>query len=135
MPHVDVNWWAVVVAAVINMVVGSVWYMPGVFGKTWSKLIGRKLEDMNKDAVPKYGLTALAALLQSYVLVHFVSFAQASTAKDGAITGLWLWVGFVAITAGVNSLFAGRPFKLWQIDSGYFLVVLVINGALLAVWH
>ena len=134
MPNVDINYLAVVVAAVVNMVVGALWYSPALFAKQWAALVGRKMEDLQKNAAPGYVLTALGALVQAWILVHFVRWAQADTAVDGAIVGLWLWVGFVAVTQGVNTIFAGTRKKLWAINTGYFLVVLLINGALLAVW-
>ena len=37
MPSVDINWWAVLAAAVINMVIGAIWYSPSGFGKPWMK--------------------------------------------------------------------------------------------------
>lgn len=134
MPQVDVNWTAVLVATVVNMVVGALWYSKTLYGKDWAKLTGRKLEDMSKNAGPSYLITTLGALVQAYILFHFVIFAGAKTAVEGAITGLWLWIGFVAITQGVNTVFENSRKKLWAINTGYFLVVLLINGALLATW-
>ena len=32
---IDVNYWGVLAAGVSSMVVGSIWYAQGVFGKTW----------------------------------------------------------------------------------------------------
>ncbi len=135
MPSVDINYMAVVVAAVINMIVGAVWYSPVLFANEWSKLVGRKVEDMRKDAGAGYAITAVGALVQAWILAHFVSWATATTVVNGALVGFMIWLGFVAITQGVNTVFAGTRKKLWAINTGYFLVVLVINGALLAVWH
>ena len=134
MPSVDINWIAVVVAAVVNMVVGAMWYSPSMFGKAWSKLVGRSLEDMKSGASTGYVVTTIGALIQAYVLSLFVRYAGATTAVDGVQVGFWLWLGFTAVTMASNNVFAGRPWKLWKIDSGYFLAVLLINGALLAVW-
>ncbi len=108
--------------------------MPAVFGTQWSKLVGRKMEDMRKNAALGYAITAVGAVIQAWILAHFVYYAQANTAVEGAIVGIWLWIGFVAITQGVNMVFAGTRKKLWAINTGYFLVVLIINGALLAAW-
>lgn len=135
MPNVDIDLATVLVAAVVNMVVGAIWYMPGVFGKEWSKLVGRKMSDMRKNAGPGYAITTLGALLQAWILAHFVAYSGATTALKGAMVGFWLWVGFVAITQGVNTVFSGGRKKLWAINTGYFLVVLVINGALFAAWR
>jgi hypothetical protein len=134
MPSVDINLADVLVAAVINMIIGAIWYSPVLFAKQWSKLVGRKMEDLQKSAGPGYAVAAIGALIQAYVLAHFVQYAGATSVGEGLVTGLWLWIGFVAVTTAMNYMFAGRSWQLWQIDAGYFLVVLMINGALLATW-
>ncbi len=134
MPSADIDLVAVLVATLINMIVGAIWYMPGVFGRPWSKLAGRRMEDMRKNAGLGYAITAVGAVIQAWILAHFVYYAGANTAVKGAVVGFMLWLGFVAITQGVNTVFAGTRKKLWAINTGYFLVVLIINGALLATW-
>ena len=134
MPDVDINIWAVIVAAVVNMVAGTIWYSKGLFGKEWAKLTGRKLEDMSGGGMG-YGVAAVGALLQAYILAHFVTYAGATTFWDGLVTGFWLWLGFVAVVTAVHLVFEGRPWALWKINAGYFLVVLLINGGLLAAWR
>lgn len=133
MPNVDVDLMAILVATIVNMVVGFVWYSPMLFAKQWSKLTGRKTDEMG-DGASTYAITTLGAIIQSLILAHFVVYAGATTALKGAIVGFWLWLGFVAIPQKVNTLFAGTRKKLWAINTGYFLVVLLINGALFAVW-
>lgn len=133
MLNVDVNWWAILVAAAFNMLLGIIWYAPAVFGKSWMKLTGRKMGQ--GSTVTGYAITAVGALVQVWVLVHFVRYAGALTAVKGAEVGFWLWLAFVAIVMATNIVFEGRPWKLWSINSGYFLVALVLNGALLAAWR
>ncbi len=133
MPSVDVNWLAVVVAAVVNMVVGSVWYSKAVFAKEWMKLTGRKMEDMSGGGIG-YAVAGGGALLQAYILAHFVVYAGANTFAKGLVTGLWIWLGFVAVVSAVHLVFEGRSWMLWKINAGYFLVVLLVNGGLLAAW-
>ena len=134
MPSVDINIWAVLVAAVISMVAGSVWYSKGLFGKEWAKLAGRKLEDMTSSA-SGYGIAALGSLVQACILAHFVTYTGSTTFWDGLVTGFWLWLGFVAVVTAINLVFEGKSWALWRINTGYFLVVLLINGGLLAAWR
>ncbi len=134
MPIVDINWWIVVVAAAVNMVVGAIWYSSGVFGNAWSKLVGRSLKDMQGQGGGGYLVSAAVALIQAIILIHFVRFSGATTAWEGFQVGFWLWLGFVGITSAVNTIYAGRPWKLWKIDSGYFLAVLLINSTIIALW-
>jgi hypothetical protein len=49
------------------------------------------------------------------------------------VTGFWLWLGFVAVTVAVSIVFERRSWMLWKINAGYFLLVLLINGGLLAI--
>ena len=134
MPSVDVNWLAVVAAAAINMVVGMVWYARSVFGKEWMKLTGRKMEDMTGSSTG-YAVATIGALLQSWILAHFVVYAGSDTFWRGLVTGFWLWLAFTAVAIAVHYAFEGRSWLLWKINAGYFLVVLLINGGLLAIWH
>ena len=134
MPEVDINIWAVLVAAVVSMVVGSFWYSKSLFGKEWAKLVGRKLEEMSGGG-KGYAVAAAGALLQAYILAHFVQYAGATTFWDGIVTGFWLWLGFVAVVVAMNLVFEGKSWTLWKINAGYFLVVLLINGCLLAAWR
>lgn len=139
MPSVDINWWAVLVATAVNMVVGAIWYSPMLFAKPWAKFTGRKMEEMG-DGAKGYIITTISAVVQAVILAHFVVFtAYFYPNKSGAVIGLttatWAWIAFVAIPQGVNAVFAGTRKKLWAINTGYFLVVLLINGAILASWH
>lgn len=134
MPSVEINWLALVVAALVNVVIGSLWYGPVLFGRQWQKVTGQRAGEMGNGGLG-YGITILGSLVQAFILVHFVRYAGALTAVRGAEAGFWLWLGFVAIASLVHHVFEGRPWRLWQINAGYFLVVMVINGALLAAWR
>lgn len=46
----EINYWAVLVVMVSSMIVGSVWYMPSVFGRRWAKLAGVDIADPKKTA-------------------------------------------------------------------------------------
>lgn len=134
MPDADINYTAVLAAAVITMVVGSLWYSPALLGRAWSKAIGKKMENMKGGGV-SYVIAAVGSLLQAYVLAHFVDYTNANTFAEGATTALWIWAGFIAVTTAVHYAFEGRSLNLWRINVGYFLIVLLINGGLLAVWR
>ncbi len=134
MLHVSIHYWAVLVAAVINMAVGAAWYSPAMFGKEWAKLLGKKVGDMgNRNA--GYSVSMVAALVQSFLLAFFVAYAGATTAAQGALVGLMAWAGFAATVTAGDTVFSGRPWRLWAINTGYYLFVLIVNGALLAVWR
>ena len=65
---VQVNYWAVFLAAVSTMVVGSIWYAKPVFGKTWMKLVNLDEKKAAAGAVKALSLTFVLSLLTAYVL-------------------------------------------------------------------
>lgn len=134
MPTVIINWVAVVVAAVANIVIGMIWYSPVLFGPTWQKKVGLKDVDMRKRRGPAMVGMILLALLMSYILAHVVSYAQSNTVWQGAETGLWIWLGFVLPVMLMSVIFTGRGKKLFAINAGNMLLTLIVMGAILAAW-
>jgi hypothetical protein len=134
MPTAEINYAAVLVAGSLSMVIGMIWYSLSVFGRPWMKEVGLKEKDLKKGPGVGYLLAVGGSLVQAYILAHFVDYTGAVTWVDGAVTGLWAWAGFVATAFAVNYVFAQRSANLWAIDSGYYLALLLAQGALLAVW-
>lgn len=138
---VPINYLAVLVAAVINMVVGSLWYGP-LFSKPWMKLSGITHEDINKAKArgmgKSYFLAFVGSLLMAYVLAHNVELGKAyfntSNLVTGFNAGFWSWLGFVVPVTFGSVLWEGKSWKLWSINTFYYLIVLVINGLILASW-
>ena len=128
------NYVAILVASFIPMVVGSLWYGP-LFGKKWMKLVGVKEMNMGKDGMTKfYVLMFVTSFVQSFVLSYFVTGIGAVDAVSGAIVGFVAWLGFVVAGKLSEFLADRRPMDLLYLDSGYRLVILVLMGAVLAVW-
>ena len=137
-PVVNVNYLAVLVAAIASFLLGWLWHSPMLFGKMWMKL--SNMDKKKIDAAKKKGmgmplfLQFVATVLMSYILAHFVSYTGAKTIVDGAILGIWVWLGFVATVMIGSVLWEGKPVKLFLINAGHVLVSLVVMGAILAVW-
>jgi hypothetical protein len=135
------NYWAVPVAAAVPFGLGLVWYST-LFRDQWLGAVGKSVDELSGTPAVGYlisGVTALAlgvtALALSYVLGLLVHWADADDLFKGAFVGFVVWLVFVAATSGVNAIFAGRPRTLWLIDAGYWLVSLVLMGAILGGWY
>ncbi len=136
MTQIDINYFAVIVATVIGMVLGAFWYSPALFAKPWMNLVGKKQADFSMQAANiGYAVAVLANFIMAYILAHFVHYTGATTIATGAVTGFWLWLGFVAAPTLMNYIFEGRSVKLFSINTGLTLVSLLIMGAVLAVWR
>lgn len=137
MTMIDVNIWAVIAAAVLRMVVGSVWYSPVAFVKPWQALTGVTPESMQKGLGKAIAIDLVLSLVMSFVLYHAVLYATASapTLWTGAAVGLLNWLGFVLATHLPLWAYENRPLKLIAIGAGSNLVSLVLMGALFGLWH
>jgi len=63
------NIWAILVATLVPLVIGFIWYNPKVFGNAWMKATGMTMEQAESANMPKLlGLCFLFAFLVSFVL-------------------------------------------------------------------
>ncbi len=134
LPTVTINLTAVLVATVVSIVLGGVWYAKPVFGNVWQKLVKLSDTDMKKDRMMAYIGMILASFVTAYVLAHIISYVQANTLWQGGQTGFWVWLGFVAAIMVSGGLFEHRRKKLVAINVFFQLLNLVVIGAILAVW-
>ena len=138
-----INYWAVLVAAVMSMGLGAFWYSPVGFGKPWMGLMKitekdvaeAKKKGMMKSGMAKsYGLMFIGSLVTMYVLAHFVDYVGATTTSAALQLGGWIWVGFLAPYALSSVLWENKPWALYFINVGYVLVNLLIGAVILALW-
>ncbi len=127
----NINWIAVIAAAVVNMVVGFVWYSKVLFASRWMKLTG-KTDMQGQGASMGYALMSVGSLVSAFVLAWLVGVSGAVSLLDGAVVGLLAAVGLVATSHAANYIFEGRSMDLYLINVGYFVVAYVLMGALIA---
>lgn len=136
----SVNWIAVVLGAVANMLLGWAWYSPMLFGKKWAILIGSPMEDTaaweaRKAGMRKiYGVTFVAAIVMSFVMNWLVQALNVFTVGDAIQTAVLLWLGLVGATSLSGILFEKRPVALWAINTGYTLVSFIIVSLIAIFW-
>ncbi len=140
METISINYFAVLVGAVLSMAIGAVWYGP-LFGKKWLEIIGATTKDlearekMQKSAGPLYVIQFVLTLFQVLVLAHLVA--------DNVLVGglertLWIWAGFVIPTLAGSAMWTNESGKIkWArflIQGGYQLTIFIVFGLLLQYW-
>ena len=135
MQEFPISWWAVLAAALLKMIVGAVWYSPVLFGPRWSTLSGISNLEV-KQRLPKLlAFDFIASFIMSFVLLHAVHYAGATTVATGAAVGFFNWLGFVATVTYGLTLYERRPLGLFWIANGFQLISLLLMGAVLAIWQ
>ena len=137
-----INYTAVIVAAIASMAVGFVWYGP-LFGKSWIALSGitpDKMEGMKKKGMTKtYVIGLIMLFLMAYVLATngyvwqaYMSFSGLNAAFNLAF---WPWLGFFVPLLVGGVLWEGKPWKLFALNAGYYLVTLFVMACILVYWQ
>ena len=134
----NINYLALLVAAIINIVLGFLWYSPLLFGKPWMKLMGfteKHMQEAKKKGMTKtYIIMIISTLVMTYVLAHFVDYLEVTTVSTALQLGCWIWLGFVAPIMLGSVLWEGKSVKLYLINVLYYLVALCLMAIILALW-
>jgi hypothetical protein len=127
-----VNDIAVLIAALAGFGLGAVWYM--VLARPWMHAIGKTEAELKQDGpnqVVPFAIAIVALLVMAWMLAGIMGHLGQVSIRGGVISGFLVWLGFVITSMGVNHAFSGASTKLTLIDGGYWLAVLLIQGAVI----
>ena len=156
----EMNFLAILVAALSSFVVGFIWYNPKVFGNIWMKEIGMTEEKAKQGNMIKiFGLTFIFALIFAsfipLITIHeigavqlaggnekdeaLVAFLQVHGGhfrdfKHGALHGFFAGLFLALPIVGTNALFEQKSWKYILVTSGYWVVVMTLMGAIICGW-
>ncbi len=120
-PHIDIL--SVVIAAVVNFVIGFVWYSRYLFGKFFEKT--------PKPYKLAFLWNYLVIVVSAYILAIFVAFFGVTTVSDGMFVGFLVWLGFVAATQ-INAVIWGKMhYKHFLLHTGCQLLSYLSMGGIL----
>ena len=125
----DINWVAVIAAAVSSFVLGGVWYS-ALFAKAWQKAAG--LSDAQvKSGNPAliFGGSFVLALIASASFAVFLG--NELDAATGALYGFTAGLCWVSASFGINYLFERTSLQLFLINGGYHTLQFTLIGAIL----
>lgn len=130
--------WPVVVSSIVAIIIGSLWYSPLLFGKTWIALMGwddKTMEEMkNRGMWGSYVGQLIFSLISFGVLAFFITETQTAGWLNGAVLGFVVWLGFVLPQNASAVFWQNEKLKLTIINTCCSLVSLVVGGAILASW-
>lgn len=160
-----VNPWAYLVATLVVLPVGFVWYNPKVFGTIWMREAGISPDAPQKANMFKiFGLTLLFAAMATQILQFIVvhqygalsmigGLPEAASAKPsyaafmadygpayrtfkhGMLHGFMTGLFFALPVVGTNSLFEMKSAKYIWITAGYWMVCFTLMGGILCAWE
>ncbi len=131
----NVDWLAVLIAAIANMVIGALWYSPMLFGKSWMKLTGMseaKIKAAKKSGMMQsYTIAFIGSLLMAYVFAVILTLTASATLAAASKMAVWVWLGFIAPVMLGMVLWEGKSVTLYLMNILYYLVALLAMGVVL----
>lgn len=126
----EVNWTSVAAAAVAKFAIGAVWFSPVAFGPMWLAATGGSQAAMKARFVRAMAVDFACCVVLAWVLANALLFMHVSGVTAGARVSFFLWLGFVATPLLSSMTYEGRPFRLFALTGGYWLVSLLAMGAI-----
>lgn len=130
------NWIAVIIAALIPMLMGFIYYHKAVFGKAWMKSLGLTDADMKGGNMAViFGVSLLMSFMMSMFLLGNVDGpgqeGRYDSFKHGALHGVILGIMIAVPVLVTNGLFERKNFSNLAINALYWIITFALMGGVL----
>lgn len=135
----EIKYTAIVVATVLQFVLGAIWYSPLLFGKLWMKIMeveNKSKEEMNKmqkEMIPFYALQFVLTLWTTFHLSRLILVVPGISIYGLAF---WLWLAFMLPLTISSVIWANTKKKYWakqvMVMSGMQLVGILLAAFILS---
>jgi uncharacterized protein DUF1761 len=133
---VRLNYWAILVAAIACFLFEAGWYT--VFMMSWLDGIGRTVKWLESAAgynpPLQYGTALIGAAMMATTISWVTQRTGVQTALRGVLVGALLWLGLILPNCAVEYAFEERPLSLLGINGGFWLLGMMLMGAIVGVW-
>jgi hypothetical protein len=129
---------AILVVSALGFLIGGVWFSRLLFVMAWlkeMKLTSEMAKAQSKGPARTMVPAFLLTVVSTAALAALLAVCHVSSPLKGAEIGLFAGVGLVAAREGVNAIFENRTLRHFSIVAGHDVVLLLVQGAILAVWR
>jgi hypothetical protein len=130
------NYLAIVIAAIANFLLEAGWY--SYFMQPWLDGIGRTrawlMSASGFNPAIQYGTALISAAVMATALSCVIQLTGPQTTLRGIKVAVLLWLGFVITTWSTEYVFEVRPLSLLGINGGFWLIGMVVMGAIVGGW-
>lgn len=129
------NIWAVLVAALVNLVIGMVWYSRFLFTEPWLRETGISKEEIAINPPRRaFALWAVGSLVAALALSWLHGLIGDVSLTSGVVVGVVAGVGLVAASAAGKYAFGRQSLVLYLINEGNNALGIVAMSVIIAVW-
>lgn len=130
----NINWLAVIVAAISAFALGALWYSPLLFVKRWMKETGITEESAKESNMALiFGITFILSFVAAFFLALFIG--PDAGGGFGALAGFMAGIGWIFTFMGISYVFERRSFAHFMINAMYSVVSLTLMGLIIGIWQ
>ena len=152
--------YAVLVASLVTLLMGFIWYHPKVFGTIWMKETGMTEEKAKQGNMLKvFGLSIVYSLMFAFwlpnLVIHQTGVLEAAGGniedaafrafmevhgdafryfRHGALHGFFSGVFLILPVVAINGLFEQKTWKYILVAAGYWIISMTIMGGIICAW-
>ena len=128
----EINYLAVVVAAIAFFAWSAIYYSPPLTGKAWQKAAGLTQEQMRPNPM-MYVVSYIAYFLMALTLAAIARHTGATEFGDGVVLGLFTGIGIAAAGIWNGGLYEQRMNLAW-INIGNVVIGFIIMAVIVTIW-
>jgi len=132
---VSQNYLAIVVSAIACFLFEAGWY--STFTQTWLNGIGRTTKELMSAGVNpalQFAVALIAEAVMAAAISCLIQLTGPQTWQRGIKVAAMLWLGFVLTTWSTEYVFEVRPWSLFGINAGFWLLSMILMGAIVGAW-
>jgi hypothetical protein len=134
----DLQWLAVIVAALAYFALGAVWYARPVLGDVWTRAGGLEMPEGERPPPAIFLTPFVGSVLAAIALGMIAEATGTDTVGEGIVLGLVTGIGIAAGVSFVTAQFeSSKPNAMvWgAVNGGYHLVGNLIAAVIIAIWR
>lgn len=127
------SWWTLVVAAVVQMGGGMLWYGP-LFGRAWMEAMGidpqdkARMAEIQKTAGPAYGSSLVFALIFGYVIDILWASLNVTSVGSAVLISSVLWFSLTFANTSKAFMWGEMSRNVLVINSGFEWIFFIVVG-------
>lgn len=159
---VQINLWAILLAALVPLTVGFIWYHPKVFGKAWMHEAGLSEEKMRGQMVGVFTFSLILSVFIAFFL-QFITIHQLGALgmiggdemnggtsyydfmrdygtayrsfAHGALHAFLAGFLFIFPVIAINAMFERKSWRYTMIYTAYWTLTITIMGGIICGWY
>lgn len=129
-----INYFAVIVASLVKVALGAVWFNFRFNIKAWEAATGLIAADTKQRARIGVSVDIVSTLVLAWILAHVIAYAGVTDIRGGLKIGFLCWLGFVLALRLPALIWDKRNPRFFVSSQAFTLIAFLAMGGIIADW-